>query len=176
MSSITIKRLQNELSTIEKRPLKDMTVELVDSRDLFHWKAAIKGPLNSPYANGYFLLDIQIPQEYPFAPPKKISQSDIHAGIRYAIKCDNMEMLTTLIDYVVDPDLDSGYPMPILHLPVYYGNIEMLQFLLDAGLNANVRDKEGADPEIERQGPMTALSLAASNEQFSIASYLAEGD
>lgn len=34
----------------------------------------------------------------------------------------------------------------------------------------------GADPEIERQGPMTALSLAASNEQFSIASYLAEGD
>lgn len=60
-------------------------------------------------------------------------------------------MLTTLIDYIADPDLDSGYPMPILHLPVYYGNIEMLQFLLDAGLNANVRDKEG----------YTALMIAA---------------
>nr|CDS27563.1 ankyrin repeat protein [Hymenolepis microstoma] len=130
-----------------------------------------------------------------FINDQKVSQNEIHTGIRYAIKCENMEMLSTLIDYIIDPDSDSGYPIPILHLPIYYENLPMLQFLLESGLNANVRDRQGytalmiaakyglfdfvkvllasgADPDIEREGPMTALSLAASNEQFAIVHYL----
>lgn len=38
--------------------------------DLKHWKGTIFGPDDTAYANGTFIIDIQIPQEYPFKPPK----------------------------------------------------------------------------------------------------------
>lgn len=36
---------------------------------LTHLKGTIKGPMDSPYTGGIFLLDVIIPAEYPFAPP-----------------------------------------------------------------------------------------------------------
>ncbi|KAM3182883.1 hypothetical protein ACTXT7_011463 [Hymenolepis weldensis] len=128
MSSITIKRLQNELLTIEKRPLKDMTVGLVDSKDLFHWKATIKGPLNSPYANGYFLLDIQIPQEYPFTPPKVMFVTRIfHPNISsegnicfrksdWTSALNITDVLFTILDLLEYPDLDKPGRSQIIHM------------------------------------------------------------
>jgi ubiquitin-conjugating enzyme E2 D/E len=42
------------------------------STSLSRWEAEIKGPMNTPYANGLFVLDINFPQEYPIKPPKII--------------------------------------------------------------------------------------------------------
>nr|CUU97331.1 hypothetical transcript [Hymenolepis microstoma] len=119
MSTITLRRLRNELSIIEKRPLRDIKVELVDSRDLFHWKAIIKGPLNSPYAGGYFLIDIQIPDAYPFLPPKLVFVTRIfHPNIStdgdicfkksdWTSALSITDLLFTILDLLEYPDFDK---------------------------------------------------------------------
>ncbi|XP_026189855.1 ubiquitin-conjugating enzyme E2 27 [Cyclospora cayetanensis] len=38
--------------------------------DISHWRGWIKGPLDTPYEGGVFYLDIVIPGDYPYNPPK----------------------------------------------------------------------------------------------------------
>ncbi|CDJ38754.1 ubiquitin-conjugating enzyme, putative [Eimeria necatrix] len=38
--------------------------------DISHWRGRIKGPLDTPYEGGVFILDINIPSDYPYNPPK----------------------------------------------------------------------------------------------------------
>ena len=38
--------------------------------DLRHWKGYIEGPDDTPYMGGSFQIDIQLPAEYPYKPPK----------------------------------------------------------------------------------------------------------
>ncbi len=38
--------------------------------DLRHWKGFIEGPEDTPYGGGFFTIDIQLPPEYPYKPPK----------------------------------------------------------------------------------------------------------
>lgn len=41
----------------------------VDGVDLKHLKGTIAGPPDTPYAGGTFIIDIQIPDNYPFKSP-----------------------------------------------------------------------------------------------------------
>ncbi|CAF1027609.1 unnamed protein product [Adineta steineri] len=38
--------------------------------DIFNWRAKIRGPPDTPFAGGIFILDIICSDEYPFKPPK----------------------------------------------------------------------------------------------------------
>jgi ubiquitin-protein ligase len=38
--------------------------------NIYHLSACIEGPPDTPYEDGIFWIDIQIPEEYPFYPPK----------------------------------------------------------------------------------------------------------
>ncbi|KAL3902496.1 MAG: hypothetical protein SGPRY_012047, partial [Prymnesium sp.] len=47
-----------------------LQVQLVDESNPLHWKGAIKGPIGTPYEGGLFRIDIVLPSDYPFVPPK----------------------------------------------------------------------------------------------------------
>eukprot|EP00962_Isochrysis_galbana_P001556 scaffold402_cov96-Isochrysis_galbana.AAC.3 len=43
---------------------------LPQASNLLHWAGMIKGPVGTPYEGGIFKVDIQLPSDYPFVPPK----------------------------------------------------------------------------------------------------------
>ena len=94
------RRIEKELKDIEKNYNNKSYSEIgIAFRrvkgDLSHYNAIIKGPNDSIYCNAVFILDIVLPQDYPFRPPKikfktkiwhvNISSTNgsIHCGILY---------------------------------------------------------------------------------------------
>ncbi|CEM02402.1 unnamed protein product [Vitrella brassicaformis CCMP3155] len=67
------KRLQKELQDIQaafaENPDCPVTANMIDD-NLTRWKGHIKGPEGSPYEGGKYVIDIQIPTDYPYNPPK----------------------------------------------------------------------------------------------------------
>ena len=63
-------RANKEYQDLQKNK-KDGSVQvrLVDG-DIRHWKGRIKGPIDTCYQGGIFDVDIVIPDDYPFKPPK----------------------------------------------------------------------------------------------------------
>lgn len=68
-------RIQKELKECSSKGKNtgqedQITVKLPDSDNKLHWKGTIMGPADTPYAGGQFMIDIQLPNDYPFVPPK----------------------------------------------------------------------------------------------------------
>ncbi|KAL2913011.1 E2 ubiquitin-protein ligase peroxin 4 [Polyrhizophydium stewartii] len=58
-------------------------LEPAGEEDLFHWRAVIAGASGSPYAGGRFELAIEVPRDYPIAPPAmrfvtKVCHPNVH--------------------------------------------------------------------------------------------------
>jgi len=66
-----LKRLEKELQDIRALSTDDSSVsaDAVDG-DLTHWKGKMMGPDATPYTGGSFSIDIEIPADYPYNPPK----------------------------------------------------------------------------------------------------------
>jgi len=65
----SIVRIQKEYKEVKKSKDAGVQADLVDN-DFSHWKGTIEGPKGTPYENGKFVVDIVIPKNYPFEPPK----------------------------------------------------------------------------------------------------------
>jgi len=66
-----INRIKKELRDCTKdSETSGLLVQLIDEANLLHWKGQIKGPVGTPYEGGMFHIDIQLPSDYPFVPPK----------------------------------------------------------------------------------------------------------
>merc|ERR1719392_584284 len=66
-----LKRLEKELQDIRALGGEGSTVnaDTIDG-DLTHWRGKVKGPAGTPYEGGVFNIDIEIPADYPYNPPK----------------------------------------------------------------------------------------------------------
>ena len=63
-------RITKEYQDLQKNQ-KENTVQVkMVGNDMRHWKGRIKGPIDTCYAGGIFDVDIVIPPDYPFKPPK----------------------------------------------------------------------------------------------------------
>merc|ERR1712025_607893 len=72
MSNIAIARIQREFKEVvrsEEVSKNNIKLELVDG-SYSCLRGQILGPPDTPYEEGKFLLDIIIPETYPFNPPK----------------------------------------------------------------------------------------------------------
>ncbi|KMZ79714.1 hypothetical protein PVIIG_00988 [Plasmodium vivax India VII] len=68
-SSKELLRLQKELKDIENENVQEIDAHVKDS-NISEWVGFIKGPSGTPYEDGHFILDITIPNDYPYNPPK----------------------------------------------------------------------------------------------------------
>ena len=64
-----IERIKKELENIKQ---DDSLTEYLHIKSIndSNWLGYIKGPINTPYENGVFVLNILFTKKYPFEPPK----------------------------------------------------------------------------------------------------------
>ncbi|CAD8205217.1 unnamed protein product [Paramecium octaurelia] len=67
---MALKRIKKEYSDLPKDLPTNCSVCLIDDQDFYKWKATILGSEGSLYYGGRFNLQIEIPMDYPFRPPK----------------------------------------------------------------------------------------------------------
>lgn len=63
-------RLEKELKEVSKEDTSGVRAFPVSDADMRHLKATVQGPEGTVYDGGVFQVDIQIPKQYPFEPPK----------------------------------------------------------------------------------------------------------
>ncbi|KAI0489339.1 hypothetical protein KFK09_029181 [Dendrobium nobile] len=64
-------RVQKELVECNRdTAISGVSIDLHDGANLTHLCGSISGPLGTPYEGGTFIIDIQLPSDYPFEPPK----------------------------------------------------------------------------------------------------------
>jgi ubiquitin-conjugating enzyme E2 D/E len=73
-SALTIRRIQQEFKT-QQRP--GIAVEMVDD-NIFHWRALILGPADTPYASCVFECHVIIPSNYPVSAPEVYFATEIY--------------------------------------------------------------------------------------------------
>ncbi|XP_053212414.1 ubiquitin-conjugating enzyme E2-22 kDa-like [Panonychus citri] len=72
MSDIASARLKKELQEMRSHPdfsENRFSIDTVED-NLFHMKATIAGPPDTPYFDGMFKVDLRMSKKYPFSPPK----------------------------------------------------------------------------------------------------------
>jgi ubiquitin-conjugating enzyme E2 D/E len=75
-------RIYKEIENMYIDPPHNVTAGPIDDNNIRHWEATIIGPEETDYSGGVFLLDIQIPEEYPFIPPTcKFKTKILHPNI-----------------------------------------------------------------------------------------------
>ncbi len=66
-----------------KHKKNDIELRLRDKANIFKWHAKIRGPPDTPYTEGVFFINIEVPEDYPITAPKckfitKVFHPNIH--------------------------------------------------------------------------------------------------
>ena len=73
----TAKRITSEVKEMAKSPPTYCSAGPI-SDDLHYWSGTITGPKDSPYEGGLFHLDIVLPRDYPFSPPRVTFRTKVY--------------------------------------------------------------------------------------------------
>ncbi len=66
-----LKALDKQILLLEQNAeTTKLSITLISDDDPCHYQATIRGPVDSPFEGGMYLLDVQFANEYPFKPPK----------------------------------------------------------------------------------------------------------
>ena len=71
------RRIMREMDDLSKDVLSGMSAESVGG-DLSHLQGKFKGPPQTPYEGGEYIVDIKIPNEYPFRPPQMRFETKVY--------------------------------------------------------------------------------------------------
>jgi ubiquitin-conjugating enzyme E2 D/E len=66
---MALKRINKELNDYIKSPEQDISFGPI-GEDYFKFQGTIMGPKDTPYEDGIFFINIDLPKDYPFKPPK----------------------------------------------------------------------------------------------------------
>uniref|UniRef100_A0A0R3SSE5 UBIQUITIN_CONJUGAT_2 domain-containing protein n=1 Tax=Hymenolepis diminuta TaxID=6216 RepID=A0A0R3SSE5_HYMDI len=81
-SSLAVNRIRRELLELRNNNINDNPIEVYTNRDnLLSLRGLIYGPPDSPYAGAKFELEIIIPDNYPFMPPKNMASKHQHLSM-----------------------------------------------------------------------------------------------
>ena len=70
MASNRARRVNKEIADIHADKISKISAALAgNGEDMTHLKGSFQGPPGTPYEGGTYVIDITIPQEYPFRPP-----------------------------------------------------------------------------------------------------------
>ena len=71
IDKLTIKRLASDIKYLLNNPLENENIYYKHSEEsILKGYALIIGNKDTPYSNGYFLFELNFPENYPFSPPK----------------------------------------------------------------------------------------------------------
>ena len=68
-TTMTTKRIHKELRDLVKEPIPNCIVKPFEA-DITQWRFLFKGADDTEYKGGLYMGSIELPKEYPFAPPK----------------------------------------------------------------------------------------------------------
>lgn len=81
---LAITRLNKELQSYQTQTNKNVQLYLKDKDNAFQWQAKIKGPPDTPYEEGEFLINIKVPNDYPVSAPEcKFMTKIFHPNIEF---------------------------------------------------------------------------------------------
>ncbi|KAN0105335.1 ubiquitin-conjugating enzyme [Russula decolorans] len=123
MSDLRLRRITKEIARCNNDyKTENISVELMDDSP-FHLRGSLQGPQDSPYEGGNFEVDIVLPDNYPFAPPKvkfitKVYHPNISSG---AVSIDILQdqwspnitlpiLLISLQSFLCTPELCNPEP------------------------------------------------------------------
>ena len=67
---MALKRILKEVNDLENNPPLLFSARPMHHGDPLNWEVIVVGPYDSPYADGLFILEMTLPVDYPFKPPR----------------------------------------------------------------------------------------------------------
>ena len=70
MANIAAKRILRDIKNCQGELDSEHIYIIPDEEDIYHVRAMILGPEDTPYSKGYYFFDVNFPKTYPHDPPK----------------------------------------------------------------------------------------------------------